>query len=653
MGATAILFALLCLAADSPKPTMASPYQAVGVPSLKWQHAGCSSWCETGWYSSPAVADLDGDGRQEVVAAAYSVFILDGATGSLKRRIAAPGSGGRAWPGVVVADINDDGHLEIVTAHGSGYVRVLDSAGNFLWERQPIGNELRSLAVYDLDGDHKLEILVAAAASIHNNQWFVYQSDGTLRNGWPQLASGQPGYAAGAYNENIGVGDVDGDGRGEIIGPSDVHYITAYQDDGTQIRANARYGLKYWSQVGVHVDDAVDLRGWADCGVEHRPNFADSAPILVDVNNDGVLEVVVVGNVYNCGTDPYTDLYHMPFIFKADRSRWSGSGFDWTSIPVPDGHAAPLSEKWEVIETAMPNPVAADLDGDGNLEILYASYDGRVHAYWLDKTEHGHWPYSVYHAAEGFYRFASEPAVADLDNDGKAEVIFASWTQKGSMQSGKLHILDYQGNELQVVNLPPWVGTENWNGVLAAPTLADIDGDGELEVVLNSAHSGVLAYDLPDTSNARILWGTGRGSYQRTGSLLSGSLQGSTKTVQGILPRAGSALTYAITLRNPGPILTGVRVTDTLPLQLDYLGNLSAPAGVYGFASGVVTWTGIVSPGVPVAITFGAAVKSGVTAPSLIINTALIDDGLGHVFQRQAATIANGLPLFLPLMHRR
>ncbi len=41
----------------------------------------------------------------------------------------------------------------------------------------------------------------------------------------------------------------------------------------------------------------------------------------------------------------------------------------------------------------MPNPAAADLDGDGKLEILYSSYDGRVHVFWLDKTEHGNWPY--------------------------------------------------------------------------------------------------------------------------------------------------------------------------------------------------------------------------------------------------------------------
>lgn len=93
--------------------------------------------------------------------------------------------------------------------------------------------------------------------------------------------------------------------------------------------------------------------------------------------------------------------------------------------------------------------------------------------------------------------FASEPVVADLNNDGRAEVLFASWVQKGSGKTGKLHILDWQGQLLHEVALPPAFGGENWNGALAAPTLANIDDGPDLEVVLNTAHAGFVAYDLP------------------------------------------------------------------------------------------------------------------------------------------------------------
>ena len=229
-----------------------------------------------------------------------------------------------------------------------------------------------------------------------------------------------------------------------------------------------------------------------------------------------------------------------------------------------------------------------------------------MHAFWLDKTEHGSWPYSVYNAAEGFYRFASEPVVADLDNNGSPEVLFASWTQKGSGQTGKLYILDNQGNPLQVVTLPVAFGSPDWNGALAAPTLANIDADADLELLLNTAHSGLVAYDLPGTRTPASIGAPGEGNYQRTGSHPVRPLQASTISVTPALPEAGDILTYTITLRNPGPILPSAWLTDTLPAGLTYLGGLAASSGSTGQSGGVITWTGSVPVGASVTITFRA-----------------------------------------------
>jgi uncharacterized repeat protein (TIGR01451 family) len=653
-----------------PRSQAASP-QAVLAPVLKWQLGGCyASWCETGWYSSPAVADLDGDGSPEVIGSAYSIVVLDGATGALEWRVASghdrrepsAASVGRTWPGIAVADLDGNGDLEIITAHSGGYVSVYDHQGYFEpgWPQQPApGSELRSLAVSDLDGDGSLEVLVAATRS--ENQWFVFEHNGSLRAGaWPQHApdSNTNGYTAGAYNQNLAAGDLDGDGRAEIVGPNDTHYLAAFQDDGSQVRASAVYGKnpdgteKFWSRVGVHVDHAVDLRGYAECGAEHRPNFAHSAPVIVDVDGDGVLETVVVGNVYNCGISPYTDLYEMPFLFNADRTRWQGEGYDWTSIPVPDGGAAPLSEDYNRIESSLPNPAAADLDGDGNLEILYPSYDGRMHAYWLDKSEHGSWPYSVYHPSEGFLRFASEPAAADLDLDGKAEVIFASWTQKDSGQVGKLHILDDQGNPIHEILLPGLKGDLGWNGALAAPTLADLDGDPDLELVLNTAHSGMVAYDLPGTPDARLLWGTGRGSYQRSGSLIQGSLDASVKRVSRASADPGDSLTFTIILRNSGPALSGVSLEDALPAELSFAGGLSASSGTALETGGVITWSGSVPPGEGVTIRYDVNVDADIPGVQVIRNTAIIHDGRGKDLRREAVVVVGGYTVYLPFAAR-
>jgi uncharacterized repeat protein (TIGR01451 family) len=183
--------------------------------------------------------------------------------------------------------------------------------------------------------------------------------------------------------------------------------------------------------------------------------------------------------------------------------------------------------------------------------------------------------------------------------------------------------------------------------------LANLDADAELEVVLNTAHSGFVAYDLPGTEHARLLWATGRGNYQRTGSILHGTLGGSSKRVEPMRAVPGAVLTYTIRLENPGPDLPGVWVTDELPLQVHYLGNLQASAGAYGEAGGIITWTGAVAAGEPVTITFGVSVAEGIASPQTISNTALLDDGLGHEWQRSAVVMVNGYVAYLPLAWRR
>ena len=496
-------------------------HAAVQAPVLKWAYGGCfASWCQTGWYSSPAVVDIDGDGKLDVVSGSYDIVAVKGTDGTLLWRGA---SGDRVWPGIAIGDLDHDGRPAIVVGRSGPSVTVynLDGSVRNGWPVAPFaGGEVRSLALGDLDHDRKLAVVVGDAASVSSKQVNAIAPNGTIRPGWPARRTSDPGYGAGMYNENLAIADMDGDGYPEIYAPTDTHYVTTLDRNGNEIRADAMYGTssdgsgpKFWAEVGVNVDQAADLRGYTNCDTERRPNFASSAPAIADVDGDRVPELVLPGNVYDCSTDPYTDLYYDVWLLRSDRTRWAASGYDWTVIPAQGASGAPLSEDYNLIQNIAANAVVADLDRDGQQEILLPSYDGKLHAWWLDKTEHGAWPFAV--PGSGFH-FASEPVVADLDGDGSPEVLFASWGENDNGESGKLYVLDAQGHQLFAVDLPaPRDGS--WSGGLAAPTLADIDGDGELEAVIQTVDAGVVAYDLPGTRYARTLWPTGRGSFERAG----------------------------------------------------------------------------------------------------------------------------------------
>lgn len=623
------LFALLILVSLNR-----SVSAAVSQPQLKWQQGGCfSSWCQTGWYASPAIADLDKDGKAEVIWGSYDVIALNGEDGTLQWRAT---SGSRVWPAVAVVDLTGDGSLEIIVGRGGDQVTVYNAAGQTVWTRSPFGSgEVRTLAVTDLDGDGSAEIIAGRAGSGSTRQVNVYSASGQQLTGWPARRDGEAGYGWGMYNENITVADFDNDGDKELIAPTDTHYITALDHGGNQLPANPIYGSgEVWSQVGVHVDHAVDLRGYANCGSEHRPNFANMGPAAGDLDGDGSLEIVVPGDVYNCaiGDNVNGDLYIMPWILNLDRTRWGNGTYDWTVLPAPPPNSGPLSENYSVIENSVTNAVLADLDGDGQKEIIFAAYDGRVHAYWLDKTQHGSWPYRV--PGSGI-RFAAEPIVVDLDADGRAEVIFTSWPQKGSNQVGQLHMLDYLGNELHRLVLPP-AKNGSWNGGLAAPTIGNIDSDSDLELVIGTSHSGVIAYDLPNSASARVLWGTGRGSYERTGEAPALN----DYTVQ--LDSTARAIAVGESTIFQVEITAGAAFTDTV--------ELSAPSPAAGIA---VSLSDInVNPPANVTLTVTDQRVSPSALPGDWVDITLSSTALGETRAVDLDVLIGGSRIYLPFVAR-
>jgi uncharacterized repeat protein (TIGR01451 family) len=129
-------------------------------------------------------------------------------------------------------------------------------------------------------------------------------------------------------------------------------------------------------------------------------------------------------------------------------------------------------------------------------------------------------------------------------------------------------------------------------------------------------------------------------------------LSPSAKQVSPTVPQTGDTLTYTLTLRNVGDAAATAHLTDTLPTDLDYVGNLWVSAGDSLCVSGVLTWTGSVSSDAPVTIRFNVAVGASVTSTKAIINTAWVDDGNGQAWPLTATAIANPITVFLPNLRR-
>ena len=515
----------------------------VPTPTLKWRNGGYkfNGQYNKGYYVSPATLDVNGDGVLDVIFANFWVMALDGATGNAiwscyaGTDMSDPTNNSRyngTHTSVVVAHINNDGQEEIVTGMGNGWLAAYDKNGYFLsgFPLQPVGrtDRIQSLSVFDLDNNGDMEIVIGWAKA-NNLNTCVIEHNGAIRTGWPQYQPNENANALGIFNANIAVGDLTGNGYGEIISPSDTNKMCAYYRDGSTLPASDVFDIgDHWGGVPCYISYADELVGWSPPEDEHDIYLnTDQPAVIADVNNDGTNEVVVVVQGFSRnvvpGTIDHETKYLAPMIFNIDRTRFNQDGFNWEAAPQTGG---PLSNDIDEIVIKTSNPVVVDLDGDGNKEILTSSYDGKVHAYWLDKTEHHSWPFSVYSAGEGTIRFASEPSVVDLDGDGSLEVLFATWPEYDSYLSGHLYILNYKGEQLHKIALPygnsaftpavPDVSKANFDGGLAAPTVADIDDDGQPEILVGMAFAGVAVYDLPGVTMGAAPWPTGRHDYART-----------------------------------------------------------------------------------------------------------------------------------------
>ncbi len=487
-----------CKAADKGSAVVEKPTLLLTLKD-RWHEA---------WLGSPAVADLDGDGAMEIIVPRDERLEVWGADGALRWSHNAKG---RIWSSPVVADFRGDPKLEVAVA-SRDQVTLLDAAGAVLsgfpvtWE-----DELRSLAAADIDGDGQLDLIAATGHSKPTDMMIVWHADGSVAKGFPPNEAGVSGcavdkkcYLAGAYDQNVAAGDLDGDGHADVVVGQDDAYLSVEKSTGEAFDASAMFPAKKSPGVRFLHDLALAQQGYADDEeTALQAHFTNSAPAIADLDGDGTPEIIIVGSVQNANQTKRTlgvDLW----AIHRDMSRLAG----WESpFYAPDY----LSGLWDFDGTnvvAATNQVTvADIDpSHKGPELIFAGFDGRIHAVAADKTE----LWSLTYTTDPNV-LTGGVVVGDLSGDGIPEIVFDTY----SIDQGKgaLFILDAGGNALHQIPLPR-------RGAMPVPTLADVNGDGSVEIVVSLKDAedkveSVLVFTVPGSSTNCLLWPTGRGNLLR------------------------------------------------------------------------------------------------------------------------------------------
>ncbi len=467
-----------------------------------------------GWLASPAVADLDGDGENEIILARAGLLLAFHLDNRVVFRVETEG---RIWSSPVVADLVPEREgLEVAFA-ARGRIHMVDAQGEALPGFPFMGrDELRSIAAGDIDGDGRYELVSVATTRLEANGkrdiLVAVNDDGSPVIGFPPNTSGASGcddacYVTGGYDQNIALGDVTGDGVPEIFATQDNAYLSLHEGDGRAFDCAPIFN-KRSKFLGVRFlhDYAEAQQGYADDeSTGLQAHFTNSAPAIADLDGDGKHDLVVLGSVQNAAQDR-RKLGVGLWAVRPDGTRLK----DWeTPFHAPDYLAGLWDYEGTNVVAATNQVSIADLFPDrAGPELVFAGFDGRIHC--VDARAQEVWQ-SRYTDSERV--LTGGIAIADLSRDGVPELVFATY----SPDEGKsnLFVMSASGEIMHRIPLPK-------RGSMAVPSIADVDGDGDLEIIVDlkdgeDRMQSALVYSVPDSGTACLPWPTGRANFLRNG----------------------------------------------------------------------------------------------------------------------------------------
>jgi outer membrane protein assembly factor BamB len=322
------------------------------------------------------------------------------------------------------ADIDGDGKLEIVFGcyRNDSMIYALNAEnGSLLWKFNAKGvasegcNDVAPI-IYDVDGDGKLEVIVPS--SCNPKTFCLDGKTGAVK--WVCNTRGSDSPPT--------IADIDGDGKTEILHGEFGGYV---------ICINAEDGTKAW-------EIAVDTKSWIQ-----------TAPTIVDVNNDGDLDFVV--GTWNASVKTDNKIY--AYRAKDQKLLWT----------------------YAVNDVMYHGTAVGDLDKDGKQELVVGCYNDTLYCI---NAENGttNWKYSF---GNSFY--VGGPAlIADLNNDGRCEVVFSAWY--------KMAALTWDGKLFWEYNIP------NYKQSFRGAAIADVNNNAFPDVVFGTDGGSVIGLNGQDGS---------------------------------------------------------------------------------------------------------------------------------------------------------
>ncbi|MBN1349616.1 S8 family serine peptidase [candidate division KSB1 bacterium] len=418
-------------------------------------------------HTSPIVADLDNDGNSEIILYVDSGYLYVWDHWGQNKQ-GWPQYLGSARPSEIyekqnwlqampaIADMDNDGNLDIVVITFSGRVLTFDYLGNKIddWCIYNSPGFCMGPTIVDLDNDGQNEIIFRSSKNL-----YAYSKNGVSLSGWVARLRGEGLHVWPSPS----VGDIDNDGDYEIV----IGALYYYYEDWINEKMYAYH------------HNAEDVQGWPyESGYgEGYTGWIRSDATLADLDGDGSIEVI-------SGTEKGYIL-----VLNSDGTSF---GDGWPQY-------LPYSFK--------ASPAVGDIDNDGELEIAIGNRsddEGRLklYAFEPDGSLIEGWPYIV--GGLGGYTFGwISPVMADVNGDNQIDII--SVLEIGaSLGEGGSEVYAFDKNANVISGFPLSLQEKSYTAV----TIADIDGDGDVEILAGDLSGKLFVWNLPHPYNAELSpWG--------------------------------------------------------------------------------------------------------------------------------------------------